>query len=155
MNLKDALYHAVHDYPGGVAALAARMGLAASTLYSMANPNDATHDWPRERLEQAMVFTGDQQIVQSICTLAGGVFVPVAVTHEPVADVSGQMLSLAAEFGGVARAVQDSVRDGRLTARERDRVAKHLYELIAAAAQLGQGLDARVEAGAPALKVAT
>jgi hypothetical protein len=154
MNLKDALYHAVHEYPGGVAALAARMGLAASSLYSMANPNDSSHDWPRERLEQVMVFTGDQRIVQAICALAGGVFVPVGAAQGPLADVSGQMVTLAAEFGDVARAVHDSVRDNRLTSRERDRVAKQLYELISAAAQLGQGLDARVEAGASVLKVA-
>lgn len=32
MKVKDALYHAVHDYPGGAASLAPRMGVSASTL---------------------------------------------------------------------------------------------------------------------------
>lgn len=38
MKIRDALYHAVHDYPPGVPDLAGRMVLAPSTLQNLANP---------------------------------------------------------------------------------------------------------------------
>src|SRR5690606_31682754 len=43
MAIDDAVYRVVHDAPGGVAGLAARMGVPASTLTHKANPNNATH----------------------------------------------------------------------------------------------------------------
>lgn len=149
MNINDALYHAVHEYEGGVATLAVRMGLGSSTLYSMANTNDPTHGWPLSRVMQVIAFTRDQRVIQSLAEAAGGVFVPVPQGSGPMPDVAERMLKLSAEFGDVAREVNDSVRDGHLTPRERDRVAKQLYELIAAAAELGQGLDAQVTAAVP------
>lgn len=153
MNINDALYHAVHDYDGGVSALAGRMGVAASTLYSMANPNERSHDWPLPRALQVLSFTGDQRVIQALCEQAGGVFVPVVASSGPMPDVAARMLKLSAEFGDVAREVNDSVRDKHLTPRERDRVATQLYELIAAAAELGQGLDAEVAAQQPVRRV--
>lgn len=152
MDINDALYHAVHDYKGGVNALAARMGVAASTLYSMANPNDPSHPWPMQRALQVMSFTADQRVIQALCEQAGGVFVPVSPAA-PMADLAQRMVSLSAEFGDVARAVGDAVTDGKLTPRERDRAHAQLYELISAAAQLGQGLDAEVAAQQPVRRV--
>ena len=32
MSVEDAIYHTVHSYPGGVTALAARMGVSPNTL---------------------------------------------------------------------------------------------------------------------------
>ena len=44
MNIIDAAYNTVHDYPGGSSALATRMGIKSpAVLNSKVNPNTETH----------------------------------------------------------------------------------------------------------------
>ena len=44
MNIIDAAYHTVHDYPGGATALALRLGIKSpAVLNSKVNPNTDTH----------------------------------------------------------------------------------------------------------------
>lgn len=43
MNVDDAIYHTAHKYPGGIQALAGRMGVSANTLTHKVNPNNSTH----------------------------------------------------------------------------------------------------------------
>lgn len=51
LDILDAIYHAAHGGPGGIAALAARMGMPVPTLTHKVNPNNTTHNvFPRELL---------------------------------------------------------------------------------------------------------
>ncbi|WP_341772648.1 phage regulatory CII family protein, partial [Burkholderia pseudomallei] len=43
MNIIDAAYAVVHDYPGGSESLAPRLGMSAAVLRNKVNPNNATH----------------------------------------------------------------------------------------------------------------
>lgn len=40
LSVQDAIYHTVHGYPGGVAAIAARMGVSANAKVSGVPPQD-------------------------------------------------------------------------------------------------------------------
>ncbi len=144
MKIEDALYHAVHDYPGGVAALAARMGLAAPTLYGMANPNGSEHPWSLRRFREVLAFSGDLRPLQALCEENGGVFVP---TRCAVGDeaASVEMNKLAAEFGDVARRFHEAHRDGRITGREANAFDTEIFELIAQAAALAQKVRQSVD----------
>jgi len=154
MKVEDALYHAVHDYEGGVDALAVRMGeLSALTLYSMANPRDESHDWSLRRFRQALAMTGDKRPLHALCEENGGVFLPVATSGADLPEALRQVATLAAEFGDVARAAQDALRDGRVSQRELANIETQVFELIAAAAALGQRFRADAERK-PNLKVA-
>jgi hypothetical protein len=42
MCIKDVIYRVVHAYPGGVPALAARMGMSKHVLQNKVNPNNDT-----------------------------------------------------------------------------------------------------------------
>lgn len=155
MNLNDALYHAVHDYPGGVAALAARMGLKASTLYSMANPREDAHPWSMQRVMQVAAMTGDHRIAHAICEACGGVFIPLGKPADGAAGAYQRMVSAAAAFGDVARAFENAMKDGRITPRERDAIANQGYESISATADFLAQLDRDAAVQTPgALKVA-
>ena len=63
MSVPDAIYHTVHGYPGGVAALAARMGLPAGTLNHKANPNNATHHMRPDELVAMQHMSGNAMVL--------------------------------------------------------------------------------------------
>lgn len=134
MKIEDALYHAVHDYPGGVAELARRMGLASPTLYGMANPNEAGHGWTLKHIRSVLAFTSDKRPLHALCEESGGVFVPLKPDATSIDGMPEQLAKLAAEFGDVARAAQDAMRDGRITPRELAHFDSQIFELISEAA---------------------
>jgi hypothetical protein len=155
MKVEDALYHAVHDYQGGAAALAPRMGaLSASTLYSMANPRETAHGWSLARFRQLLAFTGDLRPLNALCEEHHGVFLAVPECDRDAATSLQLVADLAADFGDVARSAADAIRDGRVSQTELAKIDTQILELITAAAKLGKKL--RVEAERkPVLKVAS
>jgi hypothetical protein len=133
----DALFHLVHDYPGGAPALAPRMGLAASTLLSMANPNCTSHEWPLKRFTQAMVFAEDVRPLEALCVQFGGVFVPMGQFGDLApARVLKQAARLAKEFGDVPVRLAQILADGRVSPRELADLRSEVYEMQQAAAGL-------------------
>src|SRR5690242_18137866 len=79
MSTNDAAYRLAHRYPGGIAALAARMGANANTLQHKFNPNAGTHRLTLDEAEQATVFSQDPEIAQALAAVCGHVCIPVAV----------------------------------------------------------------------------
>jgi hypothetical protein len=152
VTLNDALYHLVHDYPGGAAALAARcLHLAPSTLQSMANPNDDGHGWPLRRFVEVVALSGDTRPIDALCAQFGGVFVKTAGI-QGVADRDLYELAtrLSGEFGDVINSLQlalDASGDGgrAVTPREFAAFDQQVYELQSADAELRERLAQRVE----------
>lgn len=135
--IADALFNLVHDHPGGAPALAPRMGLAASTLLSMANPNVSSHEWPLKRFVQAMVFAKDVRPLEALCAEFGGVFVPIAQFGDaPPARVLKQAQRVAKEFGDVPVKLAEILKDGRVKPRELAELRREVYEMQQAAAGL-------------------
>ena len=137
MNVDDALYHLVHDYPGSAGSLAPRMGLKPATLYSMANPQCERHEWPLKRFRQAIALTGDKRPLDALCAEFGGVFLPLG----EFADIGSDRLlkaasKLAREFGDVPRKLQEITADGRVKPRELDQLKREVYEMTQAGAAL-------------------
>lgn len=71
LSLKMAVYHAVHDYPGGVGAVAGAHGRNAAVLQNKLNPNMDSHHVNLCDLEQVIISTQDQRILQALCNLYG------------------------------------------------------------------------------------
>jgi len=61
MNTRDAAYLTGHHYPGGVPALAARMGMDARVLARKLNPN--TGDLGLDEAVALMALTGDPRML--------------------------------------------------------------------------------------------
>lgn len=66
MTVADAIYHTVHNYPGGVVALAARMGVSANTLTHKANPNNDTHHMRPDELVAIQFFSGNYAVLHAM-----------------------------------------------------------------------------------------
>lgn len=141
MDVNDALYHACHDYEGGVPSLAPRMDLAVSTLYSMANKNADNHGWSLKRFRELLHFTKDARPLEALCTENGGLFVKLPeLKGRALDDVYRDLARLAKEFGDVPREVIADLKDGRLSPKNFERIKRAVMEMQQAGAELLQDL---------------
>ncbi len=78
MSVDDAIDHTVHGYPGGVVALAARMGVPASTLTHKANPNNTTHRMSPAELVAIQLFSDNAAVLHAMAAALGYTCAPAA-----------------------------------------------------------------------------
>lgn len=74
MNTRDTAYLTGHHYPGGVPALAARMGMDARELSRKLNPN--TGDLGLDDVIALMVMSGDHRILHAMADELGYMLAP-------------------------------------------------------------------------------
>lgn len=119
MNIKDAMHHTVHDYPGGSESLGPRMGIVPAVLRNKVNPNSTSHHLTVIEADKMMTMTGDHRILQTMAQQQGYVLVPVAF-DVPASDSA--ILELVTRVwrtnGDVGKAVDEALADGRITPRE-------------------------------------
>ena len=137
MNVEDAIYDAVHGYPGGAVSLAPRLGLAVSTLQNMASPKIESHGWSLPRFRKLLAIAGPRPL-EALCEENGGLFVPMGRFKDlPQGKLLKLMHSLAKEFGDVPRAVEEALADdGRISDNELKNIARQLAEMVAAGSAL-------------------
>lgn len=136
MSPEDALFNAVHDYPGGAVSLAPRMKLARSTLQNMADPRQPDIGWPLKRVRQVIHLTGDKGPLQALCEEFGGMFVQLErFEHLPEGRLMKAVGKLAREFGDVPRRLEEALKgDGRISKNELHQIEREIAELNAASA---------------------
>lgn len=71
LDLDDALYHTVHGYPGGVAALASRMGMPHDTLTHKVNVNNTTHFLRPKELLAVLYMSGNASALHAMAEHLG------------------------------------------------------------------------------------
>ena len=132
LSLEQACYLAVHEYPGGVPAVAATYGNKASTLQNKLNPTQATHKISAVDVEQILELTKDPRILDAICARVGAVWINLG-------DMGGgsdmamldNITTCVTRLGDLSTKVQQSLADGRVDADE-------LKELETAVLRLNQ-----------------
>lgn len=134
LSLPVACYHAVHDLPGGVGALAGTWGRNTQVLQSKLNPNIDTHHVNISDLEQIIVTTQDERILQTLCSLYGaGYFImPRCVTDET--GLMEKSATLTRELGELMTEVSKSLNDGIVDADEIAALDKAFMEFTSAGA---------------------
>lgn len=79
LNVRQALYRASRDFPGGQFALALTLGISPDDLGKRVNPNDTRPIRP-ELIEEIVETTRDVRLLNALVRPAGAVaFVPAAV----------------------------------------------------------------------------
>lgn len=134
MNILDAAYRVGHDSPGGVAALAPRMGIGQAVLNSKLNPNTKTHILSVEEMVRMEVLTGRHDMLMAHAEALGFVAVPVPCLGDD--DVDHAIATACAEFGDYLRTVGDALGDKKVTPNEAKRLEKELVEMISSATHL-------------------
>ena len=116
-SLELSCYHAVHDYPGGVAAVAATFGWKASTLQNKLNPTQNTHKLTASEAEQILDLTRDDRIVDAICAPIGITWLEQAFVDAPAGDLAllergnGLLMASTALINEIVSALDDGVID--------------------------------------------
>jgi hypothetical protein len=152
MSAEDAFFRIVHAYPGGVAALAPRMGKNPNTLQHEANPNDPTHKPKLADAELVTGLTGDPQIAQAMALACGHICLPVAAGRR--GELAAEIAAVGKEFGDVMQATLKALEDGKVTHRELGEFDKQFQEHLSAVIRLRGELVARIPQAPGALKVA-
>ena len=131
LDVMDAAYHLAHGYPGGVPALAQRMGKSANVLNSKVSLNaDKTHHLTLREAVAMQEISGDARILQAMAGALG--YVCVSMHTGDQNTTMERVMHLAKEFGQVLVSVNDAVLDGRVTLTEMHDCERHAAELTAA-----------------------
>lgn len=122
MNLADAAYHVVHDYPGGSESLAPRVGK---------NPTTLSHEVARvgmakfglETAAQVTEMSGDMRILQAFALRCGHMTIPLPTLDTPDDDACiielGKLLK---EVGDLVSETTTCLHDGKISDNETARL---------------------------------
>ena len=130
LDVLDAAYHTAHSFPGGVPALAQRMGMSNNTLQHKVSLHKDTHHLTLREAVAMQEVTQDKRIAQAMCCALGGVFIDLQADRKH--STLEQVMGMAKEFGDVLASVNDAVADGRVTDTEMHHCERQAAELIAA-----------------------
>lgn len=130
MDVRDAAYHCVHDYPGGVPSLAPRVGMNVNTLMNKVALNNTTHHLTLLEATKIQAVANDKRIVAAMARTLGGVF--ISLEADSLHTTMEQVMHMAKEFGDVLQAVNDAVTDGMVTQNEMLACERQAAELQAA-----------------------
>lgn len=144
MTLPQAIYHAVHDMPGGVGAVAGAYKFNESTFNKKVNLNSQGHRLTADEFEAVLGFTRDPRLMDSLCDIFGDA---AWIDLRGLGKLGDSALilqvgELAQRVGQMAKDIAEAAADGRIDIHE-------LSVLRKDAAQLHQtvaGIIARAEA---------
>lgn len=144
MNVTDAIYRTVHDYPGGSESLAPRMGMSAAVLRNKVNPNNTAHRVYAEDLDALMAVTGNYSILEALAANHGFVLRRADDTERTAACLMQAMLGAQATRGAVWSTVHQALADNLITPNEYSAIDAALMAATAADRQLLDVLRAQV-----------
>ncbi len=130
ISVTDAAFHTAHDYPGGIPALAQRMGMSQNTLQHKVNTHNTTHHLGLHEAVKMMVITGDNRIAQAVAAAGGGVL--VNMVHDSSGMTIEKVMGMSKEFADILGAVADCVRLGKVSVNDMHACEKQAAELMAA-----------------------
>ena len=145
MNVTDAAYDTVHQYPGGSVALAPRMGMSDATLRGKVNPNTDRNRLALEEADELMAKTGDYRILHALAASHG--FVLQRTEAPDAGTLICSLLAASAAKGDLAELVSKAIRDKVITPNEADAIGRGCATVIAAIVQVAQHANANAVAG--------
>ena len=143
MNLLDAAYNVVHDYPGGSQSLAPRLGKSATTL---SHEVTATGTAKLGLLDAAKIteLTGDVRLLAAFAANAGQMLVPLPkIQADASDDCMLRLADTAREFGDLCREVASDMADGVISSNDLSRIDTECGQLIASVHALREALGVR------------
>ena len=149
MNIADAAYAAVHDYPGGSEALAPRLGMVPAVLRNKVNPNNTTHHLTLAEAQRIIGITGDKRMLHALALSSGDLVIEGALDDSPSSDMAivEAMAALMARHGELGGAIHHAFTDGALTEDEMLRIEGVAYAMRKKVVRLVTRLRGMVEPG--------
>jgi uncharacterized membrane protein YebE (DUF533 family) len=122
MNVDDAAYHVVHDYPGGQAALGLRAGINAALLGNKVRASCSTNVLSLAEAVKITGVTGDHRILAAWAAQENFRLVPVDVAD--AGSIVSTLLEQNVREGAFARVMGDALADGVITPNEMKSIEK-------------------------------
>jgi hypothetical protein len=146
MSIIDTVYRVAHAYPGGIPALAVRMGISKHVLQNKVNPNNDTHKLNVEEAAAIADLADCDDIAKAFAERRNMVCIPIA-SHEGGSDMELLDLFLAEgkEKGEWNDVVKTALSDGRVDPGEFARINKEFMDYCAAGAELMSRLSSMVQ----------
>lgn len=172
MNVADACFHLVHDYPGGAESLGPRLGKLGTSLSAevqQRSPQDieamrgAGRTVPKFGIldaTRAMKFSKelgrvDLRPLDAMATELGCMVIQLPELDADEGTAAADVAEVAKNFGELMAGVAQSLADGRVTDRERAEVERQAGLLVATTrhllASMGR-LNAELRSTAPRLQ---
>ena len=137
MDLLDVIHEAAHGYPGGVEAIAARMGKNPGTMRKKLLPNEDTHDLTVKELRKIVDYCDTDRVAQAFADDRGLMCIKKpdfeALSDKEILDL---FLDLAAQQGEWAREISKAMASGEIDWNELVKIRKEYDEFITAAAEV-------------------
>lgn len=110
MDVSDAAYHTAHSFPGGVPALASRMGKSPDVLMSKVNTNNTTHHLTLKEAVAMMDVTENDAILRAMADHRGYDLMRTIPANTD--DLQSLYWQASAAFAEYLAAVTDAMTDG-------------------------------------------
>lgn len=132
MNVTDAAYDTVHQYPGGSEALAPRMSknLSAATLRAKVNPNTDRNLLSLQEADEMMGKSNDYQILHALAATHGFVAIRVDGEDEGEGGLVTSLLEAGKAKGDLQGLVSDALTDLIITPNERANIVRAVMRAI-------------------------
>ena len=139
MNQHDALYKVARAYPGGLEALAQRMGISVNVLRNKLAPHIESHYPSFEELSKIIELcvaasVKDAQLPLHALLGRHGMAAFVVPTPAQVSrdDLSQTVCRVMSQIGDVAEAVSSALMDGVITSAEADLIEREFQGALTA-----------------------
>lgn len=132
LDVDDALYHTVHGYPGGVTALAARMGMSHDTLTHKVGMGKMTHFLRPKEVVAVMHMAGNASALHAMAEHLGYTCTR-ATPDQSGGDPVDAFMRLQVAHADLVRAVADPLSHGNAVSRNEMRRAEAMAAELQAA----------------------
>lgn len=131
MNVIDAAYHVVHDYPGGAESLGPRIGKSPTTLsHEVAKVGSAK--FGLETAVKVTQLTQDMRILEAFALRCNHMTLPLPELASPDNETCiAELGTILSEVGELVRDTTDSLRDGVISDNEMNRIDRECGMLVA------------------------
>jgi hypothetical protein len=153
MHPLDALYRACRSYPGGVEALARRLGVSPATLYNKLRQQMVTHHVHFDTELSEILFclrdanvTGWDDVLHAFCWRHGYLAVPVPNAVMTDDAVTSAICRSVKEHGEAIAQIGQALIDSSITKNEMAGIDREIEEAMSALAALRQLLHERHQA---------
>jgi len=145
MNIADAAYHTVHDYPGGSESLGPRVGISPAVLRNKVNPNNDTHHLTLAEAVRIVDITDDDRMLRAWAHSRGYLLVRPPEGDQSDMSVLEQVVSLGVANGQFMQAIHSALADGKITQDELAAIQQAKRDVQSAAATVAQRIEGMVD----------
>lgn len=123
------LHQAARSFPGGIRALAQRLGRREKTLYSKLDPHDEAHEPTLGEFVALLMCVGESdqvEVLDRLCAVFGYSVSTRVRARE--ASLTHAVLRSVKEQADVAQAVADALADGSIDVSERAQIMREISD---------------------------